>query len=173
MRKIVYWLTIILALLSITGCGATYVSGNIKESYSPEYININKGEDNALIKVAEDLYIWKVDDKELVGSAKRAFLIAAQAALGVLMIDISAPDSLVVKEGKHTIFIMKKGRGYHLSIQNMPFEKEHEYLINFIERKNGESFRIYYWMEDLTENKVVYGKKKTKEEWMSEVQETG
>jgi len=153
-----------LSLVALSGCGAKFVSGEIKDSYSPKSIDNAKDDNAAVVKLAGGLYVWKVDRQELVGSFKRGFSLAGN------LIGMDEPDSLILNEGSHSLFLTKQGREYSMAILQFPFKRNHEYLVGYIEKNNGNYHKIMYWMEDVTEGQVVYGKKKTKENFDKEQQ---
>jgi len=153
MKNTIHTLISIAIVVGFSACSATYNTGVAKTSYTPKAIDNAKLENGALIKVADGLYINKVDNKSTV------FFLASSFST---MLGFDSLDSVIVTEGKHSIQFQRDGKtGYrNLFIGSMHYKKGHEYFINYTE---FDSRQIYYWMEDLTDNKVVYGKKVTEE----------
>ncbi len=110
-------------------------SGSTK--YSPVYIDKAPDSELAYIKSADHLIIVTVDGERKVNFVK------VMAGSGI--------DSIKIKEGNHTIL---GSLGVDINIGKVFYKKGHEYFIDYA--KEGQ--RIHYWVKDLTEDKVVYGK---------------
>ena len=143
MKKIVYLVVAFAIALGFSGCGTKYYEGELRSSYMPEVINNASKDKSALIKVASGMTIWKVDRERKVNFLKMLFS--------------GGLDSIIVEEGKHTISCSRKR---DINIGSVMYKAGHEYLIDYTE-VGGK--KIYYWVKDLTDNIVVYGKETTKE----------
>jgi hypothetical protein len=133
-----------IALISLSACASkSYLEGDVRSSYSPEHIGNVDASRAATIKAAEGLVIWKVDGERKVNAFK---LMVGQGL-----------DSILVSEGFHTL---SASRGMDLNIGRTNFEAGHEYLIDYIEEKEGDRRRVYYWVVDLADNKVVAGQER-------------
>ena len=140
---------IILVTLMFSGCASQSISqGGLKESYKPVAINNVEETDAALIKAASGLSIWKVDGERQVNGFK--------------LLVKGGYDSILLSEGFHTI---SGSMGRDVNIGKTYYKKGHEYLIDYLKVMNGQSGKIYYWVKDMTEGKVVYGKEKKPSEF--------
>jgi len=148
MNKTMFGAICFILAIGLVGCGSKIEQGSAKDSYNPKVMSTGSMEKSAVVKVADSLYLWQVDGKKLVGRFK------------MNMFGGSGPDSVRVNEGVHSIYFKKKKIENNFYIKNVSLQGKHEYLINYI-IKSG---MIHYWVEDLTDNKVVYGKKITKED---------
>lgn len=145
---------LIVIILSVmpAGCASiSYSAGVEREEYDPVIVGDATAENSALVKAVGGLYIFKVDRERIANFAK--------VAMGL------GPDSVRVREGTHTMSCTY-GRDLHIGAVN--YKAGHEYLIDFASRKDGNRVKIYYWVKDLTDNEVVYGKEVTVEELMAE-----
>jgi hypothetical protein len=146
MNKIISLTITIMFIVIFTGCfGKNYIYGQFKSNYNTVNLYGGSKEKGALIKVADDLIIWEVDGIRKVNVFKLMF------GKGI--------DSLILKEGKHTLGLSFFGTD--INIGEVYYKPGHEYFINYLVVKS----KIYYWIEDLKNNKVVYGKKKTKKDF--------
>ncbi|WP_415398300.1 hypothetical protein [Sulfurimonas sp. CS5] len=144
-------------LLLFTGCSTTYYEAKPKDTYTPTKINVTEKyskNDVALIKVADGISIWEVDGERKVNAFK-------------MILGLSGLDSILIPEGDHRFACRKKYRsGYNIRINNTFFKGGHEYLVDYLQVDDK---KIYYWVEDLTDGKIVYGKKVTAESLSKEV----
>jgi hypothetical protein len=130
--------------LFLIGCSSkSYLEGDVRETYDPVLINGAQKETAALIKTSAGISIWKIDGKREV------------SAFNVLL--SGGYDSILLNEGYHTISCT---RGGDINIGKTYYKSGHEYLIDYMEEKDGNRRRVYYWVTDLTDNKVVYGEEK-------------
>lgn len=148
MKKMSLSLLFLIIILNISGCslkggflGVTNV-GEPRESYEPVYIDKAPESELAYIKTAGGIIIVSVDGDRKVNFAK------VMVGIGI--------DSIKIKEGEHTIdgFI-----GADVRIGTVYYKKGHEYLIDYA--KGSSSYgrqTVHYWVKDLTNNKIVYGK---------------
>jgi len=144
MKKYLYVFAV--SLLFISGCASNSSGllgvkddGELKEQYEPPLaIDDAPISEQALIKAADNLIIVKVDGERYSNFAK------VMIGQGV--------TSVRVREGEHTIM---GSLGVDLNIGRVYYKKGHEYFIDYAKRHP----KIHYWVEDLTENKIVYGKK--------------
>jgi len=139
MKKSILLVSVVVAVM-MTGCGLK--NGEIKESYKPVSIDNAQESDQAYIKAAGKLLIWSVDGVRKVNFVKLSI------GIGI--------DSIKIKEGYHTL---RGTLGVDINIGKVFYKKGHEYLIDYAygDRKYGRQ-EIHYWVMDLTDNKVVYGK---------------
>ncbi len=137
-------LNIVFISFLVTGCSSkSYFEGDIRDAYEPTSINGAQKGTSALVKTAAGISIWKVDGKREVS----AFNVLVSGGL----------DSILLTEGYHTIGCTRRG---DINIGKTYYKKEHEYLIDYLEEKDGSRRRVYYWVKDLTEDRVVYGEEK-------------
>lgn len=148
MKKISIGIMTLFIMLSLTGCGASYYEGQPKPLYNPTSIDGASENKGALIKVANGLIIWKVDGERKVNFVKAMF------GKGL--------DSIIVKEGIHTLSCSK---GMDVNIGAIKYKSGHEYFIDYLEVKDGSRRSIHYWVIDITDNKIVYGKEKRKKDF--------
>ena len=148
MKRISIGIMTLFIILGLTGCGVSYYEGQLKSSYNPTSMNGASKDKGALIKVADGLIIWKVDGERKVNFVKVMF------GKGL--------DSIIVKEGKHTLSC---SRGIDVNIGTINYKSGHEYFIDYIEVKDGDRRSIHYWVKDITDNKIVYGKEKSKKDF--------
>jgi hypothetical protein len=132
-------------ILNLTGCGS-YRNGQLIPSYKPTNLT-TKADKGALIKVAQDFTIYKVDDNRIVS------ILNSLNPFGKTIYAIN------VDEGKHTIWLdlYLKGKGYEnksTSMHDVYFKNNHEYLIGYAIL----NMRVLYWIKDITDDKVVYGR---------------
>ena len=140
---------ILLVISLFSGCASqSFSEGGLKESYKPVAINNVDKSDAALIKAATGLSIWKIDGERQVNGFKVLFK--------------GGYDSVLLSEGFHTI---SGTMGRDVNIGRTYYKKGHEYLIDYLKVMNGRSGKIYYWVKDMTDGKVVYGKEKNKSEF--------
>lgn len=146
--KKVRTLIIICLVAIISGC-TSYNAGEVRSSYSPVAINVDESNNKAVtIKTADDLIIWKVDNKRKVNALEIIFG--------------GGLDSILLPEGKHSLTASTSG--VDLRINSFNYIGGHEYFIDYVSATNGERKRVVYWVKDLTEDKVVLRKEKTIEE---------
>jgi len=144
MKKITLAIIIALSVL-MSGCSSK-VLGEPKPRYKPTYIDQVAETELAYIKVANGLGIWSVDNKRIVSAARLMF------GNGV--------DSVKVKEGTHSFRARYKKTDF--TVGTAKYEKGHEYFLDYV----AYSSKIFYWVKDMTTNKVVYGKEiKDKDDW--------
>ena len=148
MKKIITGIMILSIILGLSGCGASYYEGQLKSSYNPISMNGASKDKGAIIKVADGLIIWKVDEERKVSFVKVMF------GKGL--------DSIVVNEGKHTLSC---SRGMDINIGSINYKSGHEYFIDYLEIVDGRRKSIHYWVKDLTDNKIIFGKEKTKKDF--------
>lgn len=130
--------------LFLSGCGmfkggllGVKDNGEVKSEYSPVYIDKAPDSELAYIKSADNLIIVTVNGERKVNFAK--------VALG------QGIDSIKIKEGYHIIMLHL---GMDIHIGKTFYKKGHEYFIDYAKKNR----KVYYWVKDITENKVVYGK---------------
>jgi hypothetical protein len=145
MKKLSTGLIALFIILNLTGCGS-YKNGQLIPSYKPTNLT-TKVDKGALIKVAQRFTIYKVDTTTLVN----AFSLMSSFGKTVYAINVD--------EGKHTIWLklFLKSKGYEnttTSMHNIYFKNNHEYLINYAIT----NMRISYWIKDITDDKVIYGR---------------
>ena len=135
-------------LVIVSGC-TSYNAGEVRSSYKPLIIDVDTTSENIVtIKTADGLDIWKVDNKRKVNFIKMMFS--------------GGLDSIVISEGRHSL--VASSNGVDLRISSFNYIGGHEYFIDYVSAKSGESIRVIYWVKDLTEEKVVLGKEVTIEE---------
>ncbi len=147
MKKMLF--TMMISTLFLSGCGTLKGgalgitdNGEVKSHYSPVYIDKAPDSELAYIKSANNLIIVTVDGERKVN------FIKVMAGKGI--------DSIKIKEGYHTIICYL---GVDINIGKVFYKKGHEYFIDY--SKGDTSYgrqKIHYWVKDLTENKIVYGK---------------
>jgi hypothetical protein len=145
MKKLSTGLIALFIILNLTGCGS-YRNGQLIPSYKPTNLT-TKADKGALIKVAQDFTIYKVDDNRIVS------ILNSLNPFGKTIYAIN------VDEGKHTIWLdlYLKGKGYEnksTSMHDVYFKNNHEYLIAYAIL----NMRVLYWIKDITDDKVVYGR---------------
>jgi hypothetical protein len=114
--------------------------GEYKSTYSPLYINQLEESKLAYVKSANHLIIVAVDGTKVTP------FYEVTVGQGI--------DSIKIEEGYHAI---KGFLGVDIKIGRVYLKAQHEYFIDYI-RKPGDYGRtkIYYWVKDLTDNKIVY-----------------
>lgn len=154
MRQAIVWL-MILIMATIAGCSSVnFTKGEILDEYMPEDIGVVGDKNAAIVKVTSGLFIWKVDKQEIVSKFDRNFRFGKR------------PYAVRVVEGKHDIYLM--GGGGNMLIKGFAAVAGHEYLIENLSKMERYSGKIYYWVRDLTNGTIVYGKEVTQEELMGE-----
>ena len=137
-------LKIFIISILMVGCSSkSYLEGDIRETYEPVSINGAQEGNSAFVKTAAGISIWKVDGEREVA----AFKVLVSGGL----------NSIFLNEGYHTISCTRRG---DIHIGKTYYKKDHEYLIDYLEEKDGSRRRVYYWVKDLTEDRVVYGEEK-------------
>ena len=145
-------LQVVVVSFLLVGCSSkSYFEGNPRAGYEPVPIDGAKKETAALVKAADGIGIWKVDGK------REASFIKVMASGGY--------DSILLNEGYHTITCHRRG---DLAIGRTFYKKGHEYLIDYLEERDGNRRRVYYWVKDLTEDEVVYGSEKKLSDFANE-----
>lgn len=135
-------------LVIVSGC-TSYSAGELRDSYSPFVVYGQESNDKvATVKAASGLTIWSIDHVRKVSAVKKYFG--------------GGLDSVLLPEGKHTLKAAKSG--VNLNISTFYYVSGHEYFIDYVYKKSGGSKRVYYWVKDLTEDKVVLGKEITIDE---------
>jgi len=132
-----------------------YKDGKIHKNYNAWIANLSKkiqeqiiyrasltGEE-AVINTSNGLSIWEVDGDRKVSAIK---IMAAGTGL----------NSFLFSEGTHTIGGLVNKR--QIRIGSVNYKAKHEYLIDYL----IEDRKIYYWVKDLTDDVVVYGREKSK-----------
>lgn len=142
----------LVVMFSFSGCSSkSYMEAEMRSEYKPVNVDNKPIEDSALIKVADGMIIWAVDGDRKVNFAKVMFG--------------SGLDSIYVSEGEHFISCSRK---YDVNIGKTFYKAGHEYFIDYLEEKSSDRIKIYYWIKDLTDNKVVFGKELKKEDFLKE-----
>lgn len=143
-------LSVILLVLSIlSGCASqSFIEGELQSKYKPVAIDGALENESAIIKVASGLSLWKVDGVRQVNGFKLLFK--------------GGYDSILLKEGFHRISV-SMGRDIHIG--KTYYQKGHEYLIDYLKVMNGNSGKIHYWVKDITDGKIVYGKERFQSEF--------
>jgi hypothetical protein len=153
MRKVVAGI-IVLFMTGITGCSSvSFTKGEILDEYVPMDIGVVSDKDAAIVKVTSGLFIWKVDKQEIVGKFRRNLHLG------------SKPYAVRVVEGKHDIYLMSDGS--NILVKGLSTVAGHEYLIESLIKMERYSSKIYYWVRDLNDGTIVYGKEMTQEKLMS------
>lgn len=128
-----------------------YKDGKIHKNYNRWIANLSKTikeqviyrasltGNEAVVNTSEGMSIWEVDGDRRV------------SAIRIMSTGVGL-NSVLFSEGTHTIGGMVKKR--QLKIGAVDYKAKHEYLIDYI----IEDETIYYWVKDLTDNVVVYGK---------------
>jgi len=128
----------IVGLVLLSGC-ASHNTGEPRQSYSPLYLDKTTPEEElAFIKAADKVILISVDGVRKVNFAKVMF------GKGL--------NSIKIKEGFHTLLGSFQERG--LRIGKTFYKANHEYFIDYAVSDGY----IHYWVKDLTENKIIYGK---------------
>lgn len=153
MRKVIVGV-MLLGMVGISGCSSvSFTKGEILDEYMPEDIGVVNEKNAAVVKVTSGLFIWKVDKDEIVSKFDRNFRFGKR------------PYAVRVVEGKHDIYLM--GSGGNMLIKGLSTVAGHEYLIENLTKMERYGGKIYYWVRDLTDGTIVYGKEMTQEELMS------
>ncbi|TXR52101.1 hypothetical protein [Reinekea thalattae] len=148
MNKIKLFAVIVFAIF-IVGCSSTsYHAGELKDSYTPTAIDVADDNNVAIVKVADGLTIWKVDGDRKVGIFKMLFR--------------KGLDSLLLSEGDH--YLTGSIKGKDLRIKQASYVGGHEYFIDYLTVTVGDRMTVYYWIKDLTDDKVILGREITEEE---------
>ena len=143
MKKIFIVSITIFLMLNLISCSSKiYKEGQIKSSYNSVMIGNAHSSNDPFIMVANGLFIRKIDNN-VVSTVKD-------------LMSKNAVDAVVVKSGIHSITAHNQ---IDIDIGNVNYKKGHEYLVDYLQ-VNG---RVYFWVKDLTVNKVVYGKEVTEE----------
>lgn len=149
MKKTVFGISILVGSILFTGCASkgsgllgVQDNGIVKEQYSPMYIDKLQESELAYVKSAENLIIVSVD-----GTRISPFY---EVMLG------QGADSIKIKEGSHTLMGFL---GVDINIRKVFLQAGHEYFIDYTKKPgNYGRTKIHYWIKDLTDDKVVYGK---------------
>ncbi len=136
--------------LGLMGCSSVYQSGNIIEKYKIEDVALTEINEAAIIKVTSGLFIWKIDQSQIVNKFDLNFRWGKR------------PTAVRVAKGKHTLFIKGSESKITIMIDRLDVKAGHEYLIEYIAKREKHYGRVFYWVRDLTTGQIVYGKKKTK-----------
>jgi len=133
-------------LVIVSGC-TSYKSGEVRSSYTPLAINVNESNKEKIvtIKAADGLDIWKVDNKRQVNFIKLMFT--------------GGLDSILLPEGKHSMMATSITGDLRIPLYN--YVGGREYFIDYVSKKSGDAKSIYYWVKDVTTDKVVLGREKT------------
>ncbi len=148
MKKLVIGLLI--SLLAIAGCSKSYsyFEASARTEYFPFAVkNVEKGK-AAFIKAADGVSIFKVDGERV------ANMFEAMAG---------KHDSVLVAEGSHTLVCSLRSNGRDMYIGKAFYKANHEYLVDFASENDGRTTTTHYWVKDLTDNKVIFGKEMTEE----------
>ena len=157
MKKGFLGIALLVFFFALAGCSTTYTyyQPEPRAEYYPYAVENVKPETAATIKTAEGVSIFKVDNDRV------ASFFEAMAG---------KHDSVLVAEGEHSLVCSRRSTGRDMVIGKVFYKANHEYLIDFIEESNGNRTKTYYWVKDLTDNKVVGGKEVTREELEKENQ---
>lgn len=137
MKNIIYVISIILLL---SGCATNYQPGEMSDDYSPYSFNLEADKPVVVVKAAKGTRFWEVDGKRI-------------ASIPSMMFG-GGYDSIKVNAGVHSF---SASRGRDMNIGNVNLLEDHEYYLNHLKADD----RIYYWLEDITTKKVIYGRKQT------------
>lgn len=147
MKKLLLSTILLGILFGFVGCatsgGLLGVKNNgiVKKLYNPLYIDKDEDSKLAYIKAAENLIIVTVN-----GDRKTPFY-KVMIGQGI--------DSIKIKEGTHTI---KGWLGIDINIGSTYYKAGHDYFIDYKRESVSRGTKISYWIKDLTDNKIVYGK---------------
>lgn len=147
MKSFIFITIMLIVLNGFTGCamkgGVLGVKdlGEVKDKYTPIYINKLPEPELAYIKSANNLLIVTVD-----GDRKVPFY-EVMVGKGI--------DSIKIKEGNHSI---GGWLGVDINIGTVYYKAGHEYFIDYAKKPGYRGTDIHYWIKDITENKIVYGK---------------
>lgn len=133
---------LLLMTIMVIGCASNSIS-QMRESYTYTSIEGADKENGAIIKCGQGTYIWAVDGNRKV------------SALQLLLSGNEGLDSIIIKDGYHSISAAVRSGGFEIG--TVKYESGHEYFIGTYANGN----KLHYWVEDLTTQKVVYGKKFT------------
>jgi hypothetical protein len=111
--------------------------GEEKKAYNPMYIDFLDDSELAFIKSADNLIIFSVNNERKVSPFK--------VTMG------KGLDSIKIREGNHRI---SAWLGVDINIGKVFYKAGHTYFIDYA--KKGDY--VHYWVKDLTDNKIVYGK---------------
>ncbi len=153
MKRISITVMILLIILSFTGCSSKFINGEMKSSYTPLKVGKNIETQSAIIKVADGLLVWKVDGEETTSKFQ----------LFLPYIISNRTYSVIVDEGNHSISIKYYANNSMATMyfKEIMYKSNHEYFIDYIIYDSI----INYWIKDLTDNKIVYGKEKTEKDF--------
>ncbi len=153
MKKMFLKLGLLVSVLAMVGCSKsyTYFEADVRSEYYPFAVENVKEDKAATIKTVNGVSIFKVDDNRI------ANLFEAMAG---------KHDSILVAEGSHTLVGSKRSTGRDMYIGKAFYQANHEYLIDYIEEREGRTITTHYWVKDITENKIVFGKEITLESLM-------
>lgn len=131
------------ALFGMSAC-TSYIEGEMRGSYTPVAIGTTAKNNHATIKTASGISIWQLNGKRLVNP--------------IAVMITGGHKAITVPEGYHSLSCH---RGRDLFIKKTHYKAGHEYFIDYLEVKSGSSRTFYYWVKDLTENKIITGKEIT------------
>ncbi len=152
MKKTILISLLLLIGFVVTGCGVKYRSGEVRSLYEPIKVDNVEKNQGALIKVVQNFIINRVDNRSIPGD----FSMENRFNQNVY--------SLIVKEGKHSIWAKLYLSGYYPQnayFNDVEYKANHEYIIDYFVANH----RVYYWVKDVTDNKVVYGTEKTEKDF--------
>jgi hypothetical protein len=131
-----------------------YNDGKIHKNYNRWVANLSKnikeqvqfyatltGEE-VFIKTAKGLSFWRVDNDRKASAMK---VLASGKGI----------NNVVLMAGNHTLGGLVSGQ--QINIGTVDYKAKHEYLVDYL----IEDKMIYYWVKDLTDNVVVYGKERS------------
>ncbi|MFB9137637.1 hypothetical protein M1D72_05420 [Vibrio sp. AK197] len=137
------------ALLTGCSCGPAFVQGEMEEEY--EVKTIGQVEDNSpVVYGAHSVYFTKVNRQKLSG-------------IKYLRLGLSGfPNAIRLPEGEQTLYLWRDGNpDFNLFLSKIQLVNDHKYLVDYITKPEGNFVRIFYWVEDLNDGSVVYGKRVT------------
>jgi hypothetical protein len=138
--------------LGLMGCSPVYQSGNIIKKYEIEDVALAEIDKAAIVKVTSGLFIWKIDQNQIVNKFDLNFRWGKR------------PAAVRVAKGRHTLFIKGRKSKIAIMINGLDVKVGHEYLVEYIVKNEKHYSRVFYWVKDLTTGQIVYGKRRTKEE---------
>jgi len=136
---------ILASTILLSGCAIKPIPSQPRDSYN--WYGSEQGE-GAAVKTVRGIKVWSVDGQRI------ASILEVMTG--------KAFDALKLAPGRHSMIATVDGRDMKIGAVN--YEAGHEYLIDML--KVGD--RTYYWVEDTTSGQVVYGKKKTVEEFLKD-----
>ena len=135
------------ATLTLTACGSGFVQGESRASYKPVVVGDVDNNERAIIKPAKGFYVRNVDGKRVVN--------VVTTAMG------GGHKSVSLSAGKHRLGLFFNSNV--VNVGEIDYQAGHEYFIDFFYAEP----QVYYWVKDLTLNKIVWGREMTPELYRS------